>query len=190
MKRVLVLILLLGSFGGTLAQEILENKNFRFSMKKPLGWISDLNINHNFNLDRNEGENLFTFYKYRRGENLKEINPMINVSVEYFGTDREKFMKRYLDKYSWKENYYITHQIIKKPEAITINGNTAITGTVHFKYNSHGTPKTSFRKGIYYILHEKHVFKIVFIDDYTTEINTALFDELASSIKIIKPQQN
>ena len=166
------------------AQQIFTSEEYGFSIEEPAGWVSDLNINHYFNLDKNDGKNLLTFYKYKRGP-IKDINPMINVSVEYSGLNDERFFKRYLKEFNWNESYYITHELVKKPEVIVINGNKAIMGTVHFKYNSHGTKKTTFRKRIYYIPHEKYLFKIIFIDDYTTEDNTPLFNRIASTLKIM-----
>ena len=181
-KSLLILILLFSVLASD-AQEIFKSEKYRFSILEPDGWQKKLNREQYFNLDKNNGKNLVTYTKYKRGEN-KEINPTINISVENRGTKPENFVNKMLKPSSWNETYYLEHSFAKNPEIININGKNVVYGIVNFKYNSHGTPKTTFRKRIYYILESKKLYKIVFIDDQTIEADTKLFDEIASSIKI------
>ncbi|RZL46848.1 MAG: hypothetical protein EOP00_13695, partial [Pedobacter sp.] len=111
------------------AQEIYKSEKFGFSILEPKGWEKELNREQYFNLDKNNGKNLVTYTKYKRGEN-NEINPTINISVENNGAKPENFIKKMLKPSSWNETYYLEHSFAKNPEILNINGKNGIYGVV------------------------------------------------------------
>lgn len=183
-KDALLLFLFFGLSLTAAAQKIFKDEKYGFSMLEAHDWVKVLNRDPYFNLDKNNGKNIVTFNKYEKGSYLKG-NSTINVSVESAPGNIENFIKKMLNPVKWNEHYYLDYSVVKAPELVQLDGKTAITGTVNFKYNSH-SGEGAFKKKIYYIISDKNLFKVVFIASLADDNDLKLFDELVPTIKISK----
>jgi hypothetical protein len=161
-----------------------RNKQYKFSMKEPSGWIKSYVGEPFFRNDPSYFERIITFQRYN-SINRKGLNPTIEVTAQHFGANNTRFMKRFLKPSYWKNYNHANFKIIKGPEQAIINGKVAITCTVMGKFRGHGVIDTATytRKTSYYVHVDKHIFKIIFTDNEHESYPT-LFNMLTNSIKI------
>ncbi len=185
MTRILCFILWVGTFSNASAQYAFRSNQFEFSMKEPPGWIKSYVGEPNFRDDPSYMERIVSFNRF--ASNYQQgFNPSIDVTVEHFGANNNRFMKRYLkaSKWNWPGGHG-SYEIIKKPEQVIVNGKTAITCTMQGKLSGHGISNPYFiQKRVYFIHVDKHIFKITFTDAAQTTTYASLFDTLKDSIKI------
>lgn len=163
------------------AQKVFTSKTHRFSIREPDGWGKEINRPNYFALDVHSGENIVMFKKPRKSN---EIDPTIDISIERTTSREANFFKKFSEEASKRESYYLAYTVVKQPEEIIIDGKKAVYTTVNFKYKGHGTQKTDYRKRIYFILWQKNVYKVVFINDAFIDDDEKLFDDLIKTIKI------
>lgn len=179
-----------------------SNREYGFSMLEPQGWtvIEKRTLDENLDnidlsgpaktrlLTEDEGSViLFAFAKYvpntKRG-----LNPKIEARVISNGLNRplsfEEFAPAIRQAFLSLRSNYIGHSYLVAPTSIDVFGGRGVYQISRFTMRTRGRAEYTVRSRTYAFPYRTYYFQISFVDEIGGEDCSALFDELARSIKI------
>jgi hypothetical protein len=195
---ILTLILITNSI---FSQEKFSNKQYGFSIDKPIGWIEADNKELLRNLDKFEltEENLTKFINDHKGSILLTsyykynpkthagLIPTIQFNVRVNGARNFNEFKNVMTQSANSfKNHFEDFEFAVTPTVVEISGVKAIYFVGKFSMQMHNGILMKVRSRTYAVPYGSYFFQLNFTDGQDKEDNSELFDSLIKTIKIGK----